>query len=98
MTNTVDYFITHIRNNENNVLTNVKMRDSLESNSIEKTYTKEQVISLIEKGKKIKTAYKKDNKLVEGSIVKIVVLDGKKYLRTDNNKIAKDNLDNLPFF
>lgn len=61
--------------------------------------TKEQVISILKDGAKIKTTYANDKGILqEGAIVEYYTENGIEYLRTNSNKTAKDNLDNLPTF
>ncbi|MDP8269676.1 MAG: DUF3892 domain-containing protein [Candidatus Tenebribacter davisii] len=57
------------------------------------------VVSNIEKGYTYCTITKsKDNEWNKGENVHVVVVDGSKYIRTDNNNTEKDNLENLPKF
>jgi len=98
MTNTADFVITDIKNNDNNVLIFAKLC-TLNGDVLgqKKEYSKQQIISFIEKGSLIKTAYEKPSKnWTIGSIVYVIEIHGSKYLRTDKNKISEDNLDNLP--
>ena len=63
--------------------------------------TKNQIITILKDGAKIKTIYDKyDNgKYIEGASVEFYTeTNGEEYLRTKSNKTDKDNLDNLPTF
>lgn len=98
-----DFLITNIKNDEHNVLISVQMcvinKNVAHGRELseKKEFSKEQIIFFIENGFSVKTAYEISKKEWEkGSQVNIVKLNDKKYLRTDNNKIERDNLDNLP--
>ena len=57
------------------------------------------VVNDIESGKLVKTAVKQnDGKYYEGQQVNVINVNGSKYLRTDRNNIARDNLENLPTY
>lgn len=98
-----DFLITNIKNDENNVLISVQMcvinKNVANGRELseKKEFSKEQIIFFIENGFSVKTAYEISEKEWKiGSQVNVVKLKDGKYLRTDNNKIEKDNLDNLP--
>jgi flagellar hook assembly protein FlgD len=96
--------ITKVHNNSVSVLESVKVVLLLDSkisspdNPIE--LKKEEVIFLIEDGDIIKTAVKDTatGSWNIGSKVNVITVNGKKYLRTDSNSTAQDNLDKLPQF
>lgn len=54
------------------------------------------VVTAIEKGQTFVTVYSRDGKSTKGEDVRVVVIDGRKYLRTDNNSTKADNLGALP--
>lgn len=57
------------------------------------------VVSQIESGQTFVTIWVgSNNQWQRGSDVEVVVVNGVKYLRTDRNNIAADNLENLPEF
>ncbi|QNT79407.1 DUF3892 domain-containing protein [Entomobacter blattae] len=62
--------------------------------------TKNAIVNAIEnKNLTYATAYQDESgEWVEGAKVSVVVVNGKKYLRTDSNKKEEDNLGNLPEF
>lgn len=63
------------------------------------TWTKNQVVISINNGQSFKTMYKKlDGKWYMGEDVRVIVIDGEYYLRTDANRIKADNLGELPEF
>ncbi|MEQ8787459.1 MAG: DUF3892 domain-containing protein [Pirellulaceae bacterium] len=61
-------------------------------------YRRETIVSMYEAGNPIKTAVLDNGGLVEGEDVHVVEVNGVKYIRTDRNETAKDNLDSLPRF
>lgn len=54
------------------------------------------VVAAIERGQTFVTVYSREGKSTKGEDVRIVTLQGRKYLRTDNNSIKADNLGALP--
>jgi len=61
--------------------------------------TRQEVVTFIERNKKFVTAYKKDsNNWKKGDEIQIVVINNIKFLRTDGDNIAEDNLSELPEF
>lgn len=84
-------YVTNVRKDENDVLTKFKLNNGdilsraklvEEVNEREKEPSKEKILS----GSPV------------GPTIHVIVINGKNYLRTDKNSIAKDNLDNLPTF
>ena len=62
-------------------------------------WARKDVVSSIEQGHSFATMYKgSDGNWKMGEDVRIVVVNGIKYLRTDSNSKAADNLGNLPEF
>lgn len=60
-------------------------------------WTKDQVVTYINGGQSFKTIYMKaDGQWHIGEDVRVVVIDGESFLRTDANKIKADNLGELP--
>jgi len=73
--------------------------DGAESVGQATTWTKNQVVTSINAGQRFKTIYKTaDDKWHMGEDVRVVVIDGESFLRTDANKIKADNLGELPEF
>lgn len=98
-----DFLITNIKNNEHNVLVSVLMcvinKNVYHGRELseKKEFSKEQIIFFIENGFSVKTAYEiSEKEWDKGSQVNVVKFKDGKYLRTDNNNIEEDNLDNLP--
>jgi hypothetical protein len=61
-------------------------------------WTRDQVIAAIELGYSFVTVYQQNGTWYIGEDVRVVTVSGVKYLRTDANNIAGDNLGNLPRF
>ncbi|MGR8824908.1 DUF3892 domain-containing protein [Leuconostoc mesenteroides] len=61
-------------------------------------FTKAGAIKAIKGGYTFETIIwnEKSNKYSEGSVVDIIKIDGKEFIRTDRNATEKDNLDKLP--
>ncbi len=56
------------------------------------------VISELENGKIFITVLKQGDRLKKGLEISIVTVNGKKYIRTDNENKASDNLKDVPEF
>lgn len=57
------------------------------------------VVSNLERGFSYVTIYKSnDGKWKRGDNVEVVIINNNKFIRTDGNRIAKDNLGELPEF
>ena len=96
-----DYGITKVRyNHQHTHIEKVKAReDNGDTFGAEQEYTRSQIVSAIEGGKTFITILKtSEGKWKKGQDVHIVTVNGVKYLRTDQNKTASDNLENLPEF
>ncbi len=66
---------------------------------VETLQTREAVVANIDAGKSYVTMYKgADGKWKRGAEVAVVLIEGEKFIRTDANKVKKDNLGNLPEF
>jgi hypothetical protein len=98
-----DYLITGVRYNSNEIfITYVEIRkDNGNDTGKAEMYTRESIVASIKKNVTFCTAItqiddegKKSFK--KGSDVNIIVIDGIEYLRTDQNKTKRDNLENLP--
>jgi len=61
-------------------------------------WTRAQVVSAIEGKRSVITVYDKDGKWRRGEDVRVIVVNGIKFIRTDTNYRAADNLGNLPRF
>lgn len=61
-------------------------------------WPRNQVVNAINQGKSFVTITFKDGQWYNGADVHVVPVNGVKYLRTDKNSIASDNLGNLPEF
>jgi hypothetical protein len=56
------------------------------------------VISELENGKTFITVLKHGDRLKKGAEIHVINVNGKKYIRTDNDNDASDNLEGLPEF
>lgn len=70
---------------KNNAITELKLDSGV-------VYSRKQMVDAIKNGKKVKS------KSASGPDVHIVRVNNEEYLRTDNNSVDKDNLDNSPNF
>ncbi len=62
-------------------------------------WQRNQVVAFIDDGYKFTTFFPVDvDRWMRGAEVHDVTINGQKYLRTDGNRIAADNLGNLPDF
>lgn len=100
MTSWGDYAITHVREDENGTIVKVKRWEVGEDKIRNKeTKTRKQIISSIEVGNDHTTALKNSNGRWDlGEEVHVLEINGSKYIRTDNNEIEEDNLEDLPAF
>lgn len=91
-----DYLISHVKKDSSDRVVSVLLHeDNGETVSRGYVKTKDEVIALLKRGKTVCTilwGYPKWNK---GAEVDYVKYQNGEYLRTDRNKTAKDNLDNL---
>ncbi|OEC86228.1 MULTISPECIES: DUF3892 domain-containing protein [Methanobacterium] len=65
---------------------------------IRENWLRTKVISEFEKGKTFITVLKHGDRLKKGLDISIVTVNGKKYIRTDNNDKNSDNLKDIPEF
>ena len=65
---------------------------------IRENWLRTKVISESENGKTFITVLKQGDRLKKGLDVSIVTVDGKKYIRTDNDSKTSDNLGDIPEF
>jgi hypothetical protein len=96
-----DYLITAVRFNAAGThIEAVQYReDKGDSAGSASEALRSKVIEWIERGYSFCTATKgSDGNWHKGAIVKVVIIDGKQFIRTKSDGIAEDNLDNLPSF
>ena len=101
MTKWADYGISAVRYNDDKThITRVKVHiDNGETIGAESVMSRSEVVSSIEDGKTFVTILlSSDDKWKKGQDVHIVVVNGKKFIRTDKNARASDNLESLPEF
>ncbi|HML23354.1 MAG TPA: DUF3892 domain-containing protein [Aggregatilinea sp.] len=96
-----DYGISAVR--YNNARTHIDLLmvhvDNGDTIAIGKEWKRSDVVLEIERKRTFVTIPKNnDEKYIRGEDVRIVVINGVKYLRTDNNNTPSDNLGSLPEF
>jgi hypothetical protein len=96
-----DYVITAVRfNASGSHIEQLQVReDTGETITEPTTKTRATVVSQIEAGNSYCTATKgSDGKWHYGAAVKVVTIDGEKFMKTKADTSKQDNLDNLPTF
>jgi len=96
-----DYGISKVRYNaERTHIVKVKVHeDKGDTVATAEEWTRNQVVSAIEKDKTFVTILKgTDDKWHKGQDVHIITVNDVRYIRTDQNSEASDNLENLPAF
>jgi hypothetical protein len=96
-----DYGISKVRyDNEHTHLVKVEVReDKGDKFGSAEEWTRNQVISAIDRGNSFVTILRgTDNKWKKGQDVHTITVNGTRYIRTDRNHNASDNLENLPEF
>lgn len=101
MSKWADYLISAVRYDPtHNYISDLMVRqDSEDSVGPSSIWTRNQVVSSIERGYTFVSIYKRrDGKWYKGEDVRVIEIDGVKYLRTDSNHTKQDNLGELPEF
>ena len=102
MTKWADYCISAVRYDEDEThIVKVKVHaDKGETVGSASEWKREDVVSAIERGNTFITILENADgkKWEKGQEVHVIKVDGKKYIRTDKNSTASDNLENLPEF
>lgn len=102
MSKWADFVITKVKYDKNhNYIEDVeRLRDNGTSNlSDKKVKSRSVIINAIKDGFTYVTAFKtSEGNLKKGSIVKIIKINGIEYIKTEENNIERDNLENLPEF
>jgi hypothetical protein len=96
-----DYGISKVRyNDDHSHIEKVKVhRDNGDSIGSPEEWSRSSVVSAIGNGNTFVTILESsDNKWTRGQDVHIVTINGIRYIRTDQNRKASDNLENLPEF
>ena len=95
-----DYGISQVRYNQARThIEKVKVHvDGGETIGAASEWSRSQVVSAIENGKTFVTILKGSEGWKKGQDVHLVTVNGTKYIRTDRNSRASDNLENLPEF
>ena len=96
-----DYGISKVRYNDAHThIDKVKLReDKGDGFGVEEEWARTKVVSQIEGGTTFVTILEtEDKKWKKGQEVHLVTVNKVKYIRTDQNQKASDNLENLPEF
>jgi hypothetical protein len=96
-----DYGISKVRyDNERTHIVKVQVReDKGDTIGGAAEWLRSQVVAAIERGTTFVTILKgTDGKWQKGQDVHVITVNGVKYIRTDQNRRASDNLENLPEF
>lgn len=96
-----DYAIVAVRFKRDNKthIEEVKRREDTGDKLInERPMLREDVVRALENNTTFVTSYKEKDKWVKGNEVHIIVVNNKKFIRTDGNSIEEDNLGDLPTF
>jgi len=96
-----DYGISRVRyNKERTHIEKVEVwEDKGDSLSGPEVWSRLQVVSTIDEGKTFVTVPRTgEGKWRKGEDVRVITIRGSKYIRTDRNETAKDNLGNLEEF
>ncbi len=96
-------YIVCIKEDDNKVITKVGIKTQLRNSGYKELISRGEAIKLIEQNDNFFSAIKnskftKENDedyFLKAAKVSVVSVSGKKYIRTDKNDTAKDNLDNL---
>jgi len=92
----VDYFVTNVKYNvDENRIGILEVRSDIEED--EDFWPREKVVEQIEKFNKTFCRVNKSNMGVwqKNSKINLVDINGEKFLRTDKNKICRDNLEKI---
>jgi len=95
-----DYLISGVRyDQDHRCISELKVHEYKDDKvSVASIWTRSQVVRSINCDHHFITIYKKEGLWTKGEDVRVIEIEGKKYLRTDSNKIKKDNLGELPEF
>jgi hypothetical protein len=101
MTNRADYYIEKVRYNKDHTrIVWVSVREDSDT-KLSGAYNmlREKIVNLIGAGKCFMTVYRSpEGKYRKGQKIVTVRVNGSEYIRTDEQAMAKDQLENLPEF
>jgi hypothetical protein len=101
MTNRADYYIEQVRytKDHNRIIWVSIRRDSDKKLSRAFNMVRRKIVSLLRSGNVFMTIHRNpEGKYRKGSVVQMVRVKGTGYLRTNQDEIEKDQLDNIPEF
>lgn len=91
-----DYLVSHVKKNNNGVITHVLLHEDLgETVNSGVIKTEAEVIALLKRGYTVKTIIWGYPRWIQGATVDYVKGVGGEFLRTNRDLTAKDNLDNM---
>lgn len=93
-----DFGVFRVRyNRDHTAIVEVEVRPDLgETFGDPQKAARADVVAAIEQGRTFVTVYSREGELTKGEDVRVITLQGQKYLRTDSNSIKADNLGSLP--
>jgi len=93
-----DYWITAVGKNHDGTIGQLEVRaNQWGTPAVAEYWPRLDVVNAIRfRNKTFRTAYRDGAAWRQGEDVRVVVLNGSSYLRTDANNFAADNLGNLP--
>jgi hypothetical protein len=93
-----DFLIVRVKcNREHTHIVEVEVVPDLgDSTGTARKMSRQDVVLSILRGTTFVTAYLRDSKWQKGEDVRVVTINGERYIRTDNNSVRADNLGNLP--
>ena len=100
MTKWADFLISAVRySKDHKFITEVKgHEDKDDSLGQEMIVDRATVADNVKKGRKYMTVYSAGNNWRKGNMVRSFILDGEVFIRSDKNKVGRDNLGTLPQF
>jgi len=95
-----DYLICAVKyNQDRSLITEMKLLEDKEDGvGEEMVVTRATVADKIKKRKKYMTVFSSGSNWQQGNEVRVFIVDGNYYVRSDNNKVSRDNLGPLPEF
>ncbi len=95
-----DYLICAVKYNEDrSLITEMKRLEDKEDGVDEETVvTRATVADNVKKGKKYITVFSSGSNWQQGNKIRTFISDGNYYIRSDENKVSRDNLGTLPEF
>ena len=95
-----DYLICAVKyNDDRSLITELKqLEDTDDGVGKEEVVNKSTVADNVKKGKKYMTVFTSGSNWQQGKMIRTFIVDGHYYIRSDKNKVGRDNLGPLPEF